>query len=345
MKKRILSILCCAVSFMGSSSWAVKIPNLYQADVSVVSQSDADKNRALKTAMLQVLVKLTGNPHIDKNNKVKLALGSADSYVEEFGYHRDSAGQSSIQARFDARALKQLLQEAGQHALGEERPLIMVWLTVAEPKKPAELMGDESTAQCVKALKSESQSYGVPIVFPVMDMADISKVAVSDVRSLKMDALAAASQRYSPDYILVGNIDLGDRAVGQWRLSAGTQVWNFKAADQTIDEMVNHIFAQVTQAVTQQDVTKSAHPARQWLILNVTNIKQRDDLVQLMHYLQQIGQVKQVQLQAVSGQEVALRIQMQGELPVFEKNITIGQHLVLKSEDKTNNKLVYDWVR
>src|SRR3982750_884414 len=85
MKMLWISVL--SVLFLCSKAvFAIKIADLYQVELPIIAQSQDMKDEAIKTGFLQVLIKLTGDPLIDKNPLVKISLQKADYYVQEFSY-------------------------------------------------------------------------------------------------------------------------------------------------------------------------------------------------------------------------------------------------------------------
>ncbi|MBP6597777.1 MAG: DUF2066 domain-containing protein, partial [Arenimonas sp.] len=56
-------------------------PGLYQAEVTLISQSASERKTAAARALGQVMVKLTGNPQAAGNPVVRRAMPLAESYV------------------------------------------------------------------------------------------------------------------------------------------------------------------------------------------------------------------------------------------------------------------------
>lgn len=95
--------------------------DLYSAQVPVTSQSDAERTGALKTALSQVMVGLTGgDTAVLARPEVSRALGDAVKYVQQYQYASDVGtdnGQPKVQlslvAQFDRNAVDKLLADLG----------------------------------------------------------------------------------------------------------------------------------------------------------------------------------------------------------------------------------------
>src|SRR5262245_51008662 len=134
-----------------TTALAVKVSNLYEVELPVISQSQDIKEEAMKTGLLQVLIKLTGDPLIEKNPLVKSSLQKADYYVQEFGYSSANASSSTylIRIRYDNNSINRLLKKAGIVYWGEIRPLILVWLAFTNKENATEIIGNETHGNIV----------------------------------------------------------------------------------------------------------------------------------------------------------------------------------------------------
>jgi len=144
MKKLILMIVFCLLPVM--SAFAVKVSSLYQAEVSVPTQMDDDRKQAMQRGFLQVLVRVSGNPQIEKNPMIKDSIHRADYYVQDFSYSSASTSASEylLQIHFDKKDVNRLLRRAGVAYWGENRPLILVWLTATNNQHINEIIGIEN---------------------------------------------------------------------------------------------------------------------------------------------------------------------------------------------------------
>lgn len=323
---------------------AVKVTSLYQFEMPVVSQSDDVRVQAVKEGFLQVLIKVSGDPQIANNPVIKPFLLKADYYVQEFSY---SSPPSSpfylLQIRYDRNDINRLLRKAGIAYWGENRPLILAWVAFTNNKHFAEIIGNETQGDILGTMRQEGKKSGLPLIFPMLDVTDISQVSTSDINSMSVKVLQDAGKRYSPDAILIGAIKQTDIDYqSQWQLVLGKNQWDWNVSDRLLSELVTTVLNQVNQTLAKYYVEKVANEP-QWVKLEVTNITKRDDLVQLMRYLKQLTSVQQVQLSQVQGDVVDISILLRGSLASFQQNAAIGQRLVLKSQDEVNNKLTYEW--
>jgi hypothetical protein len=94
---------------------------LYSAQVPVPSQSDTDRAEALKNALAQVVIRVSGDAGALAKPDVAKAVAGAERYVQQFQYQQDvvndSAGQPQVRlmlvAQFDRDAVDQLMRDFG----------------------------------------------------------------------------------------------------------------------------------------------------------------------------------------------------------------------------------------
>ena len=131
MKLKVV-IFICLYAFFAQPVMAIKVSGLYQATVPVKSESASARNPALKRALLQVLVKLTGDRNIDQNSGVAAISERPEQYVQQFRYEQhledDGTQSTRLLVKFDESVLNASLRNYGVSLWSNERPSILVWL-------------------------------------------------------------------------------------------------------------------------------------------------------------------------------------------------------------------------
>ncbi|MGA9335745.1 MAG: DUF2066 domain-containing protein [Rudaea sp.] len=119
---RCFALCLCVLAWFPAGRAA----DLYSATVPVASQSDTDRADALKTALAQVVVGLTGGDNaVLARPEVSQAIGDAVKYVQQFQYTSDvvtNGGQPQVHlnlvAQFDRNAVDKLLADLGLSQAG-----------------------------------------------------------------------------------------------------------------------------------------------------------------------------------------------------------------------------------
>lgn len=146
---------------------------LYTGQAPVNSQTDADRADALKSALAQVVVKLTGNNAVLARPEVANAVANAGHYVQQYQYTQEvatDAGQPQLRlnlvAQFDRDAVDRLLSGLGlAHAgSGDAAPAAVdlqpqsyrVWVSgVRSAEDYARAVGALSRNELVRSVQAE----------------------------------------------------------------------------------------------------------------------------------------------------------------------------------------------
>ncbi len=243
-----------------SAVLAVNVGNLYHVVISVASQTNDLKEQAVKDGFLDVLIKITGNPAIDKNPVIKAALKKADYYVQEYSYSSVStdSSQYQLQISYDPDDINRLIKKANMVSWGESRPLILVWLVVTDRQHNVSVVNEDTQGTVFDMIKQESKRYGLPLIFPVMDMDDMKRVSSDDVSEMNIPVLQEAGQRYSPDALLIGGIEENDQgSQSHWQLVMKDQQWDWKIENKTTSDVISSVINQVYQYLSRRDEPKS----------------------------------------------------------------------------------------
>lgn len=106
---------------IGFAAAACQAGGLYTAQVPVPSQSESDRTEALKNALAQVVVRISGDAGALAKPDIAKAVAGAERYVQQFQYQEevatDAGGQPQVRltlvAQFDRDAVDQLMRGVG----------------------------------------------------------------------------------------------------------------------------------------------------------------------------------------------------------------------------------------
>jgi len=115
--------LACLLMLAGNSV-VIAAPATYSGEAPVASQSEAERTEALKTALAEVVIRISGDPGILANGNVAAAVAKADKYVLQYRYQRGTASADPadseaappglvLVAEFDSNAVDRMLADLG----------------------------------------------------------------------------------------------------------------------------------------------------------------------------------------------------------------------------------------
>lgn len=347
MKKS--GILLLIYLFSVSTALAVRVTTLYQGVLPVTSQSSMERNQLADEALAQVLIKVSGNNDILDNPQVKARLNSAGRLMQEFSYAPAPSlpGNTKpyvLQLNFDPDGINKILRDSGAPIWGQNRPLLLIWLTYDIPHHTTEIIGADSGNPVSVVLKQSTDRRGVPVMFPAMDVQDLEQVSVNDVSMMNLPKLISAAKRYASDAILIGHIQQDANGYAtQWKLIMGNDQWGWNITGKNVPDILKALADHIADTLAGRYATVIANTVQSHFTLKITGVAEADDFVQVMNYIKHLTPVSDVELDQISGSDMVLKVSLRGTPDSFMQALSVGQKLTPVSNDSKQSVWVYQW--
>jgi uncharacterized protein len=342
MKSR-LSILICLFVLIAQPVHAIKVSGLYQSTAPVSDESTAKRKSAIKLALIQVLVKLTGDRNIGKSSGISTLVERPERFVQQFRYQqapKEEDGQiqtTELWVQFDESALNDALRSYGLNIWGKERPSILVWLA-HEGEETRKIVSFEESPEYLGMLEQRASARGVSLLFPLLDLEDTSQMSVSDVWAGFKEPVLSASERYQSDVIITGRLiqTLPTLWESQWTVYIDGQDMHWSSQgelaeivlEEGVDELVDRIASRyVNTGSTRTEVIE----------LLVSDINNLDEYARVLAYLESMQSVSSLQVKRVSADKVMFEIVSHGGLTAINQTIELGKTLELVSNNEQLN--------
>ncbi|HVV68302.1 MAG TPA: DUF2066 domain-containing protein [Gammaproteobacteria bacterium] len=324
----------------------------YQGQVAVASHSPADWNKAVAPALLQVLVRMSGNPNIGDSDRVKQGLAKADAYVQSYNYVTDSrSGSLSLQIRFSPKAVDNLLQNVNQAyqapptqmATSQNRSLTLVWLAVQDAQGQPQILTDSKDAT-VANVQQQADKAGLSLLWPAGDLQDVSSVSASQVWQLDQGAVQQASQRYRADNILLGKIQKqpDGSSQGSWVLLSNQGNVSWQTQGNNANQAAAAVLTKLAGITTATNTAEPAMPASGQVSLTVIGINGLKDYAALVNYLRNLTSVMGVDTTRMAGDSVMLAVSLRAAQSAFVNEINQGGQLTALNSQNQGG-LTYQW--
>lgn len=328
-----LAILCVGIAS------AVEVDDLYEAQIPVSGQAEAERLRALTAAFEAVLVKVTGRRDVVSDPGIAPALRRPMSYVQQYLYTPlppgdESPYTESMRVRFDPRAIDVLVQGAGVPLWGRERPATLLWVAVDEGDRRY-LLGADDPEGLRESLAGEAGRRGLPVLFPLLDLEDRRSLSFADVWGNFGSAVSDASTRYQvPAVAVVRLLREGDgRWSARWSLyqEGSDDHWSVPAGEapaalaQGIDAMADALAARYARS---SPGGNGAHAD-----VAVSGVGSLADYRRALRYLERLDQVRELTVVAVEDGRALFRVRVDGDAATLARTIAFGKTLVAAPAD------------
>ena len=236
-------LLCLLAAGRPWDGRAAQVDWLYDAQVLVEGQDAEQRKQGIDEAFRKVLVRVTGNRSVLYAPELAERLGHGDRYLQQYRYQNvpprrggdvpPKGPRRLLKASFDPAAVDRALRNAGLPVWGANRPALLVWLGVEENRR-RRLALPERDQLLWKRVQEVARDRGVPLLSPLLDLEDQSRLQVSDLWGDFESSIRQASERYTPDAVLTGRLVKRGRSWrGHWVLYT-EQVRAWESAGETL---------------------------------------------------------------------------------------------------------------
>ncbi len=318
-------------------AFAVQIGGLYQAEVPVLEQSEAEKSRALRAALRIVLTKITGSRDTLDQHTVRALLGNAEDYLAHYSWtSRPDASRTytgapkklGLQALFQQEWLDQALYLRGFSVWGSERPSVLLWLLIMDGEGER-ILGMEEAEGYIGTLDGAIRNRGMEFTYPLLDLEDKEAVRPDDIRYRNTEQLLRASARYPANMVLYGI--LRKLTADLWKVDWGllmqqqTLFWHSESEDRAIaleegvEQFVDHVARHYAAdlRIKGEDI----------LFLTVHGIKSLNDYATLSRYLSRLNSVTVLMASDFAQDSVSFELHSTGGLTAITQAIALGNVL------------------
>jgi uncharacterized protein len=317
----LLSLAILGVSLAGYAH-AGQVSGIYQAKVPVQAQTQAARDAAFKAALETVLIKATGDRAIMNRPAAKDLQASASRYVQQYGYRE--IAPMMIWIKFDGAALQAALTQAGLPIWDDERPAVLIWLAVQQ-QNHRYLIGEDSRGSAYHIIHTVATERGLPILLPLLDLEDSSKISAADVLGGFDEAVTEASARYGADAVVMAAMAGFKRNWrAEWRLSYGGQRlnWNFDGA--SLGAVLTKGMQAVADSLGQRLAVVESVRAHRGLQIRVEEVNTLEDYAKIQRYLDNISLVQDSRLNLAAPGYVVFWARLNGNPADLMRVIALG---------------------
>ncbi|MDJ0806968.1 MAG: DUF2066 domain-containing protein [Gammaproteobacteria bacterium] len=338
--KQILVSLFAVSGWLGATlhTQAETVTDLYVAEVPVTGQGDKARRVGITKAFGMVLVKVTGERRLPLRGELNKLVTRANSYVQQYSYRFLNASEADTDAdaetagpdrllkvRFDEQAVNRQLRQHGIPVWGSSRPTTLIWLGIEQQGRRT-LYRWESAQGLSAVLRQTARARGLPVVFPLMDLEDSSRLQASDVWGSFEEPIRRASDRYLPDVILVGRLRKrgGSDWLGHWSLYQPDAVDSWQSRSSSRHGVAAEGLQQAVDRLAERFAPRYVEQGFSNLRIRVSGLDHLGDYILVQEYLQSLGLIEQLNLLAAHPASISFIARVQGGREALQKGIMLG---------------------
>jgi len=326
----------CWLFWLGCLLWLAPVyaqaaaADLFAAEVAVSGQSPDERTTALRSALSEVLVRVAGRNSVLDSKPARAMLADPDALVQQYRYYtrQDSQlPQLLLWVRFDADSIRRRLQQQGQSFWGGERPDTLVWLAVEDRGRRYVVAADDD-GEVRRQIESAARQRGLPVLFPLMDLEDQAGARFTDIWGGFFDNVVRASERYSPQAVLIGR--LHRTASGgwssRWQLQAGggsPRAWS--GSSQELAQLAQQGIADTADILASRFAVAGGSGATSGSVnIEIAGVDSLADYARVTAYLASLSSVLDLQVSQLDGPNLHCLLRLNGTLSDLNQTVAIG---------------------
>lgn len=236
----LLTLSCCTARGFANNGSPLT------TTATIVRTPQLSRPAALKKALTQVLVNLSGNPHIASLPNLQDALDNADNWVESYQSQSGigPTGQVAplLHVRFNRHAIIQLLQDNQQPIWPMRRPLTLVLINTDD--NPTSLISSDSDSTRKQRFSWQMQMRHIPVIWP---MLDLNTPTGSPQWPPTEQTVSAKLQQYRAQALLAGRINQsGQSYQADWFAWVNNSPWTWQDSADTQVVILQHAVDHLT---------------------------------------------------------------------------------------------------
>ena len=201
-------LLMITLAFAPRVGHALEMP-IYEGDAVLAAGQDETSEPALRAALQQVLIKVSGDRSLGSDAALGPALAQARGMLLSVTTRPGAAGDGSsrLVANFDPGRVHDLLASLGRPIWHADRPPLLVWLAIDDGSHKQIASANQISA--LSAMTQRAHERGVPLMLPRMDGLDQNRINPVTLWAAPPQTVIAASQRYGVQAMLVIRLTRG----------------------------------------------------------------------------------------------------------------------------------------
>lgn len=339
--RRPMQIFLCLALLLALSSncWSATQENLYTVVIKVTDNTNATRSKYLPQAFEQVVKRVSSSQNIINHPEYETARQHLDRFVSNYFYTDNGDNTYNLTLRFNEQAVNGFLYKMGRQTLGKNRPQVLMWLVIENQSSQQFIAHGPQDSGMAEKIELMSKTYGVPVIFPLLDLTERLFITEHDVLNNNISPLQQAAERYNTNTMLLGKlINVGGIWHCEWHLVDKQQdvAWHTSGnkLDDELEQMINQVAENLIEHKTQIRAPRMLKPN---ITLRVKGVESVTDYAKILEHLKQMPVIQKVEVGTVDGKNAEFLVTADGGLEALIKNIKISNMLATELQSQHIN--------
>lgn len=312
------------------------VTGLYESEVPVPDQSSASQKQGVTNALLNVLIKLTGDREVRGRSGTASLLEHPERYVQQYKFQKKPVIRNNqlsldqllyLWVSFNADTLDKAMQNYGIPQWGKVRPATLIWLVTLQGQE-RKFVDLEDEQGYTTLLDSNAQRRGIPVIHPLLDDQDRQVLKETDVSGGFSEPVRQASQRYAPDTILIGTVTAQPGSwEGRWTAMINNEPISWSATGDAVESVLRAGVDRLADELAVRFIQAPSITGAADVEIVVKDINDFDQYSRVLKYLRTLNSVVDVEVRSTEPGSVTYAVTATGGELAVMRAIELGKTL------------------
>lgn len=314
MPARLSLLLLLLFGLASGAVSALQMP-IYEGEATLAAGQDERDDGALRAALVQVLVKVSGDRSVAEDSGLGAALADVRRIALTVAARTLADGSRVLVANFDPGAVHDRLATLGRPVWHDDRPPLLVWLAIDDGQQKQIASAHQIAA--LGAMTGRARARGIPMLLPQMDGIDQNRLNPVTLWGAPPQTVVAASQRYGVQAVLVIRLSRGTPWQARYTLIDGRSYEEWSQSDDQSNTLLAAAIDGAADRLARRYAVEPLGTAIGGVDWWVEGLRSAQDYAAVVGYLGKLEFVRELRLLRAEGE----RLQLHLELAVGERRL------------------------
>jgi hypothetical protein len=314
MPARLSLLLLLLFGLASGAVSALQMP-IYEGEATLAAGQDERDDGALRAALVQVLVKVSGDRSVAEDSGLGAALADVRRIALTVAARTLADGRRVLVANFDPGAVHDRLATLGRPVWHDDRPPLLVWLAIDDGQQKQIASAHQIAA--LGAMTGRARARGIPMLLPQMDGIDQNRLNPVTLWGAPPQTVVAASQRYGVQAVLVIRLSRGTPWQARYTLIDGRSYEEWSQSDDQSNTLLAAAIDGAADRLARRYAVEPLGTAIGGVDWWVEGLRSAQDYAAVVGYLGKLEFVRELRVLRAEGE----RLQLHLELAVGERRL------------------------
>lgn len=314
MPARLSLLLLLLFGLASGAVSALQMP-IYEGEATLAAGQDERDDGALRAALVQVLVKVSGDRSVAEDSGLGAALADVRRIALTAAARTLADGSRVLVANFDPGAVHDRLATLGRPVWHDDRPPLLVWLAIDDGQQKQIASAHQIAA--LGAMTGRARARGIPMLLPQMDGIDQNRLNPVTLWGAPPQTVVAASQRYGVQAVLVIRLSRGTPWQARYTLIDGRSYEEWSQSDDQSNTLLAAAIDGAADRLARRYAVEPLGTAIGGVDWWVEGLRSAQDYAAVVGYLGKLEFVRELRVLRAEGE----RLQLHLELAVGERRL------------------------